>query len=142
MVWVGGTRRVRRGGWYPPPGYDPYGRRRGGGGCLRDLFFVETGCCLAESLGCGPQLVLLAPALGRVALQARDGRLQRMVRLYQQRVSAHRGPSCRMTPTCSHYALEALQTHGTVRGLRLTVGRLLRCRPGGPTGHDPVPVTT
>ncbi|MGH9076000.1 MAG: membrane protein insertion efficiency factor YidD [Acidimicrobiales bacterium] len=46
---------------------------------------------------------------------------------------------CRFTPTCSQYALEALRLHGTRRGLRLTASRLLRCRPGGPFGADPVP---
>ena len=140
MVWIGGTRRVRRGGGYRR-GYDPYPPRRGGG-CLRDLLFLDAGCCVAESLGCGAQLVLLAPALGRIALggPSGTGRAERMIRLYQQRISSQRTrPCCRMTPSCSHYALGALQAHGTVRGLRLTAGRLLRCRPGGPVGPDPVP---
>ncbi len=137
MVWIGGTRRMRRGGVYR---YDPYRRR--GGGCLRDLFFVEAGCCVAESLGCGPGLVLLAPTLAQVALHgpAGTGRAERMIRFYQEQISARRArPCCRMTPSCSHYALEALQTHGTARGMRLTAARLLRCRPGGPVGADPVP---
>jgi len=46
---------------------------------------------------------------------------------------------CRFTPTCSQYAVEALRRHGLKRGLRLTVARLGRCRPGGPFGMDPVP---
>ena len=140
MVWIGGTRRLRRRGGYPQ-GYDRYPPRRGGG-CLRDLLFLDAGCCVAESLGCGAQLVLLAPALGRIARDGSSGtgRTEGMVRLYQQRISSQRArPCCRMTPSCSNYALTALQTHGTVRGLRLAVGRLLRCRPGGPVGPDRVP---
>ena len=140
MVWVGGVRRGRRGGGFRR-GYDPYPPRRRGG-CLRDLLFLDAGCCLAESLGCGPELVLLAPALGGVALRACSdtSRAERMIGLYQMRVSSRRTrPCCRLTPSCSSYALEALQTHGTVRGGFLTTARLLRCRPGGPVGSDPVP---
>ena len=46
---------------------------------------------------------------------------------------------CRFTPTCSAYALEALQKHGAVDGSVLTVKRLCRCHPFGGCGHDPVP---
>lgn len=46
---------------------------------------------------------------------------------------------CRFTPTCSHYAIEAVTRHGARRGLALSVRRLGRCRPGGPCGFDPVP---
>jgi uncharacterized protein len=46
---------------------------------------------------------------------------------------------CRFTPTCSHYAVEAVGRHGAWRGLGLTLRRLGRCRPGGPNGYDPVP---
>ncbi len=48
-------------------------------------------------------------------------------------------PMCRFEPSCSRYAEEALRRHGVLRGTRLTVGRLLRCRPGCPGGQDPVP---
>src|SRR6185437_13740819 len=58
MVWVSfGRRQPRR------YGYGGYPQRGGGGGCLRDLLLLETGCCLAEALGCGPQLLVAAPAL-------------------------------------------------------------------------------
>lgn len=49
------------------------------------------------------------------------------------------GCGCRFTPTCSHYALEALATHGALRGSLLTARRLLRCQPWGAHGADPVP---
>jgi putative membrane protein insertion efficiency factor len=144
MVWVSFGRRQPRGrygyGGYPPRG--GYPQRGGGGGCLRDLLLVETGCCLAEALGCGPQL-LLTPAALRLLLTRPPhdrSRAVGLVRLYQHRIGAKRArPCCRMTPSCSAYALEALQVHGTARGLRMTAARLLRCRPGGPTGDDPVP---
>lgn len=48
-------------------------------------------------------------------------------------------PSCRFTPTCSAYALEALQRHGPFKGSYLTIRRLLRCHPWGGSGYDPVP---
>ncbi|MFM7687465.1 MAG: membrane protein insertion efficiency factor YidD [Actinomycetota bacterium] len=46
---------------------------------------------------------------------------------------------CRFTPSCSSYSLEAFRSHGTLRGFFLTLRRLLRCRPFGPSGWDPVP---
>ena len=62
----------------------------------------------------------------------------RFVVAYRERVSPTRPPVCRFTPTCSTYGLAALRAHGAVRGLRLTVARLRRCRPGA-GGSDPVP---
>jgi len=62
----------------------------------------------------------------------------RAVRWYQG-AFAHRLSPCRFFPSCSHYSIEALQTHGTARGLWLTFRRLLRCRPFGPSGIDLVP---
>lgn len=56
-----------------------------------------------------------------------------------QRAFAGRPSPCRFYPTCSHYALEAYETHGTMRGSWLTLRRLVRCRPLGPSGFDPVP---
>jgi putative membrane protein insertion efficiency factor len=61
-----------------------------------------------------------------------------LIRTYQLARTGRVSP-CRFTPTCSQYALEAVQRHGTRRGVALTVRRLGRCRPGGPVGFDPVP---
>lgn len=57
---------------------------------------------------------------------------------YQRLVEGRPSP-CRFFPTCSAYASEAFEVHGTRRGALLTVRRLLRCRPLGPSGFDPVP---
>ena len=60
------------------------------------------------------------------------------VRLYQ-RVTDGRPSPCRFVPTCSNYALDALEQRGAVRGSALTLRRLLRCHPWGGHGWDPVP---
>jgi uncharacterized protein len=62
-----------------------------------------------------------------------------LIRLYQWTVSPLLGPVCRFHPSCSHYAVEALQRFGFVRGAVLSVARLLRCHPFHPGGFDPVP---
>lgn len=54
-------------------------------------------------------------------------------------VRANRPPACRYLPTCSSYAIEALEVHGAARGGWLTVRRLARCQPLGSHGYDPVP---
>ena len=65
-------------------------------------------------------------------------RLVRLVDWYQRAFEGRPSP-CRFTPSCSSYAREALLVHGSRRGLWLTVRRLARCRPFGPSGWDPVP---
>lgn len=62
-----------------------------------------------------------------------------LVRLYQVTLSPFLGRHCRFYPTCSHYAVEALQEHGAMRGSWLTLRRILRCHPFGGKGFDPVP---
>jgi putative membrane protein insertion efficiency factor len=62
-----------------------------------------------------------------------------LVRGYQLFISPFMPPSCRFHPTCSHYAIEALQKHGAVKGLWLALRRIARCHPWHPGGHDPVP---
>jgi putative membrane protein insertion efficiency factor len=61
------------------------------------------------------------------------------IRLYQRLISPVLGPHCRFAPTCSQYAVEALQAHGPLRGSWLAVRRISRCHPWNPGGHDPVP---
>ena len=75
---------------------------------------------------------------GSEATAAPHGRLVRLVIAYQRAMQGRPSP-CRFTPTCSSYAVEALHLHGTLRGLLLTLRRLFRCRPFGPSGWDPVP---
>lgn len=65
-------------------------------------------------------------------------RAMRTILWYQRLVDSRPSP-CRFSPTCSSYALEAFEVHGTRRGAWLTLRRLLRCRPLGPSGWDPVP---
>ena len=62
-----------------------------------------------------------------------------LIKFYQLVVSPVIGPSCRHYPTCSEYSVEAVKTHGLIRGLYLASRRILRCRPGGTHGYDPVP---
>jgi putative membrane protein insertion efficiency factor len=61
------------------------------------------------------------------------------IRLYQRLLSPLLGQRCRFYPSCSSYAIEALSTHGPVKGSYLAVRRLLRCHPWNPGGLDPVP---
>lgn len=62
-----------------------------------------------------------------------------LLRLYQLILSPWLGANCRYVPTCSQYAIEALQRFGVLRGCWLAVRRVVRCRPGGGSGYDPVP---
>ena len=63
-----------------------------------------------------------------------------MIRIYQKYFSALKGyPTCKYVPTCSQYAIEALQKNGLILGSILTVWRLLRCNPFSKGGYDPVP---
>lgn len=61
------------------------------------------------------------------------------IRFYQKCISPLTPPTCRFTPSCSQYAVEALRKHGPVKGLWLAVRRILRCHPWGGSGYDPVP---
>ena len=62
-----------------------------------------------------------------------------LIRGYQLLVSPLLPPSCRFTPSCSQYALEAVTRYGTLRGTWLAARRLARCHPFHPGGFDPVP---
>ena len=61
------------------------------------------------------------------------------VKFYRKNISGLKGPTCRFTPTCSAYALEALEKYGALKGSYLAVRRLLKCHPFHPGGYDPVP---
>ena len=62
-----------------------------------------------------------------------------LIKFYQICISPYKPPTCRFTPTCSQYALEAFRKWGPIKGLNLTIRRLLRCHPWGGSGYDPVP---
>ena len=62
-----------------------------------------------------------------------------LIKGYQLALSPFFGQQCRFTPTCSHYAIEALQSHGTAKGVFLSVKRILRCHPWQAGGQDVVP---
>src|SRR3954463_14832177 len=132
FIWGSGWGPRRRrgyggfGGGYGPgygrgygrrPGY--YGRGGGGGGsCLRDLLFLNVGCCAAESLGCGGDAFLLAPTTFRAVRSAETGErtpgadgMTAALRVYQRQISPRRAPSCRYSPPCSAYAVEAIDRH-------------------------------
>ncbi len=64
-----------------------------------------------------------------------------LVKLYRVTISPLLGANCRYQPTCSAYAIEALQTHGAFRGSVLAAKRIARCHPWGGHGYDPVPGT-
>ncbi|HEX8520206.1 MAG TPA: membrane protein insertion efficiency factor YidD [Pseudonocardia sp.] len=138
-----------RGRWGPPRRYY---RPAPGGSCLRDACLLQTGCCVAESLdgNCLVLTLLTGPQLLAVlASRAHPGRAARRrapadrvvdaIRVYQREVSARRPPVCRFTPSCSEYAARAVTAHGAARGGVLALRRLVRCRPGGRRGPDPVP---
>ena len=139
------------------PGGPPPGRPDRGGG-LKRFLDSDAACCLGDAccdvFGClSPWILatslyalLTGPRRTGTAAAPRDvppGRTARMlyrgVRFYQREISPRRRPCCKYSPTCSAYGARALREHGALRGSWLTVRRLLRCRPGTPGGHDPVP---
>ncbi len=61
------------------------------------------------------------------------------VRFYQLTFSSIMGHSCRFQPTCSEYARQAIEIHGSFKGTLLTLKRLSKCHPWGKSGYDPVP---
>ena len=81
--------------------------------------------------GCRVVLAALCAGLNAV--------LMGIVKAYRLLLSPWLGSACRFTPTCSQYALQALERHGPAAGSYLAARRLLRCHPACPGGHDPVP---
>jgi uncharacterized protein len=68
--------------------------------------------------------------------------LKKLIRAYQLLISPFLGQNCRFFPSCSHYALEAIEIHGSLRGTGLAITRICRCHPFHPGGYDPVPPRT
>ncbi len=62
-----------------------------------------------------------------------------LIKFYQRCISPLTPASCRFTPTCSQYALEAIKKYGPIKGGFLSIKRILRCNPWGGSGYDPVP---
>ncbi|MBW2513818.1 MAG: membrane protein insertion efficiency factor YidD [Deltaproteobacteria bacterium] len=62
-----------------------------------------------------------------------------LIKAYQFTISPVLGPACRFSPNCSRYSYEAIMRYGTVKGLFLSVKRVLKCHPWHPGGIDPVP---
>ena len=60
-----------------------------------------------------------------------------MVRFYQRAISPLLGSNCRFSPTCSQYAIEAIEKYGVIRGIWKSVKRIARCHPFSPGGYDP-----
>lgn len=76
---------------------------------------------------------------GREALRMIGSLLIVPIRFYQKYISPLKPATCRFTPSCSQYAIEAIRKHGPFKGLALAVWRILRCNPWGGSGYDPVP---
>jgi len=74
-------------------------------------------------------------ALQRIAQRA----IILLIKIYQNTFSILIGPSCRFTPSCSSYALLSIQRFGIIRGIGLSIKRVVRCHPFHPGGYDPVP---
>ena len=62
-----------------------------------------------------------------------------LIKMYQILLSPFFGQQCRFSPTCSQYALDAINKNGALRGAYYAIRRLLRCHPWHPGGHDPAP---
>lgn len=65
--------------------------------------------------------------------------LIKLIRGYKKYISPRMGNKCRFSPTCSEYAMEAIEVHGVVKGGMLSLWRILRCNPFGKAGYDPPP---
>jgi len=61
-----------------------------------------------------------------------------LILFYQKFVSPLKAPTCRFYPSCSTYARQAIEVHGVIRGLWMSLGRICRCHPWNPGGYDPV----
>ena len=82
---------------------------------------------------------LSAQSLMRAWTEAGKNLLNTLIKVYQVFLSYIFGGACRFYPSCSCYADEAIKKHGAAVGMYLSIRRLLKCFPGGPSGFDPVP---
>ena len=62
-----------------------------------------------------------------------------LIKFYQSWISPLKPPTCRFVPTCSNYAIIAIEKYGAIKGISLTIKRLLKCHPFHKCGYDPVP---
>ena len=62
-----------------------------------------------------------------------------LVKIYQSIISPLFPPTCRYKPTCSEYAIQSLKKHGLIKGVYLSIKRLVNCHPWGGSGYDPIP---
>lgn len=65
--------------------------------------------------------------------------LIKFIKFYQRYISANRPPTCKYYPTCSAYSIEAIEKHGSFKGVLMSTWRILRCNPFSKGGYDPVP---
>ena len=100
---------------------------------------VAWNACLREYQNASTQKSAMTNRLTRKIRQFLVVILITPIRFYRTCISPLTPPSCRFTPTCSQYAIEAIQKHGPFKGLYLAVRRILRCHPWGGSGYDPVP---
>jgi putative membrane protein insertion efficiency factor len=82
---------------------------------------------------------LWLPSLWLIVMRIATMLVLMPINAYRVVLSPLLGSHCRFSPSCSHYAIEAIQLHGVVKGGYLTMHRLWRCRPFGGSGYDPVP---
>lgn len=66
------------------------------------------------------------------------GSLLLLIRLYQSFISPLKPPTCRFYPTCSHYAVQAVEKYGALKGSWMAIKRIVRCHPFHPGGYDPL----
>lgn len=62
-----------------------------------------------------------------------------LIKIYRRYISPMKPPSCRFIPTCSQYAIDAIEKYGAIKGSFLAIRRILKCHPFHPGGYDPVP---
>jgi len=124
---------ARAGARHVPPPRPPRQARAPRRGAARQRAAPPEGRAKARAGGRGA-----GRAVNRLQKLCRDA-LCVPIRLYKRYISPGLGRNCRFTPTCSEYAIQAIQTHGCVKGLVLAAWRIARCNPLGRWGYDPVP---